>query len=375
MEREIPGNRRDRCVACACGRVESGAEDSQKIQKEIIMIKVPFSLAELDLMADAFFKKNNAQFAIAATIQNRPKDIFSDVFDYIGANLPEIMKGRPDRLEFHGNQLAPYVTTSIQNFTRLNGDLSARTIKKNYNNEILKIFNYDHDHNSFTSRYDGRMAYDHAELLNLNCCAYCNAQFTYTIRKPAKTRPHFDHFYAKSDHPYFALSFYNLIPACYVCNSTLKGSIIFKDSTHLHPFLGGFENIYQFRTGIKDTDFVVNKQDFTLSLNPCKSADTVLEPKAKNNIKDFALVARYEKHKDIAGEIIKKAYFYNNTTIKELLEGYQPGGHRLFNSEAEIIELLMGNKMTVDRLHERIFSKLTRDVCDEFGISVAPAKN
>lgn len=338
------------------------------------MIKAPFSLTDLDLMADTFFKKNNTQFAIAVTIRDRPKDIFNDVFEYIVANLPEIMKGRPDRLEFHANQLAPIVATAKQNFARLNTDLSNRRVKTEFNNEVLKVFNYDYDHNSFTSRVEGNMAYDHAEMLNLNCCSYCNAQFTYTIRKPAKTRPHFDHFYSKSDHPYFALSFYNLIPACYVCNSSLKGSSVFKDSTHLHPFLAGFETLYQFRTNIKDTDFVVDKKDFNLTLDECKSADKTLASKAQKNIEDFALEVRYERHKDIAGELIKKAYFYNNTTIKELFESYQPGGHSLFSSEAEIIELLMGNRMTVERLHERIFSKLTRDVCDDFGITIASTK-
>lgn len=338
------------------------------------MIKAPFSLVDLDQMADSFFIKNNIQFGISAALQNRPKDIFADVFEYIEVNLAEIMKGRPDRLEFHADQLEPILTIAKQNYARLNPDLSMRKIKKEFNEKVLKIFNYDFNHNGFTIHNDGGRAYDHAELLNLNCCSYCNAQFIYTIRKPAKTRPHFDHFYSKSDHPYFALSFYNLIPACYVCNSSLKGSTPFKSSTHLHPFLAGFEKIYQFRTNILDADFVVDKKDFKLTLDVCKDVDKELVSKAKNNIKDFALETRYEKHKDIAGELIKKAYFYNNTTIKELFEGYKPRGHSLFSSEAEIIELLMGNRMTVEKLHERIFSKLTRDVCDEFGIAVEAMK-
>lgn len=37
------------------------------------------------------------------------------------------------------------------------------------------------------------------------------------------TRPTFDHWFAKDDHPLLALSFYNLIPSCNICNSSVKG--------------------------------------------------------------------------------------------------------------------------------------------------------
>ena len=338
------------------------------------MIKVPYSLSDLDQMSGAFFTKMDAKLSITNGVSTRPKDILHAVFEYLELNLLEIITGRPNRLEYHADQLTPIMNMAKANFARLNRTLTRSQLTAAFNGEILKIFNYDYDHNSFTKRERGDVAYDHAEMLNLSCCSYCNAQFTYTMRKPAKTRPHFDHFFSKSEHPYFALSFYNLIPACYVCNSSLKGSTPFKDSTHLHPFVTGFEKIYQFRTNIKDADFVVDKKDFSLSLQKCKGAKAGLVDKAANNIKDFALVARYGKHKDIASELITKAYFYNHTAIKDLFENYQPKGHSLFSSEAEIIELIMGNRMTVERLHERIFSKLTRDICDEYGITVATPK-
>jgi hypothetical protein len=70
------------------------------------------------------------------------------------------------------------------------------------------------------------------------------------------------------------------------------------------------------------------------------------------------------------GEIIKKSYFYNNTTIKELLGNYEINGKNLFNSEHEIIEMLLGNFIHENKLHKRILSKLTKDIADEFGIKL-----
>src|SRR5690606_37151236 len=48
--------------------------------------------------------------------------------------------------------------------------------------------------------------------LNVKTCPYCNRQYTFTIEKGTKNiRPEFDHFHSKSEFPYLALSFYNLI--------------------------------------------------------------------------------------------------------------------------------------------------------------------
>jgi hypothetical protein len=83
---------------------------------------------------------------------------------------------------------------------------------------------------------------------------------------------------------------------------------------------------------------------------------------------------RYENHKDIASELITKSYYYNNSRIKELALRYKVKGHHLFHDENEVLELVMSNVMSEEKMHARVFSKLTRDVCDEFNIRLAPIK-
>jgi hypothetical protein len=340
------------------------------------MIRIPFSLDDLDQMAEQFYLKMEAQFDIANKLRIRPTDDFSAFFDAIIPNLGVIIKGRPEQLEIEASRLRPIAERVKAIHHAANHLLTTAEIKTKFNKEVFKIFNYDHDHNGFTKWSHGLLAYDHAELLNLNCCPYCNAQFTYTIRRGgARTRPHFDHFYAKSVHPYLALSFYNLVPSCYVCNSNLKSTEEFLDSTHLHPFIYGFEDLYRFRANVDQADFVVNKNDFDLKLEPCPDGDAVLSAKAERSIKSFALDIRYENHKDIASGLIISSYLYNYTKIKELLLGYKVGRHQLFTSEDEILELLMNNFLDKDQMHKRIFSKLTRDICDEFKIGTVLPKS
>lgn len=60
-----------------------------------------------------------------------------------------------------------------------------------------------------------------------------------------------DHFYPKSQHPFFALSFFNLIPTCNDCNSRDKGDKSFTIETHIHPYYESFDDFYRFKISLK----------------------------------------------------------------------------------------------------------------------------
>ena len=55
-----------------------------------------------------------------------------------------------------------------------------------------------------------------------------------------------DHFMPKSQNPFFAISYFNLIPSCHSCNSTEKGDQEFLPSTHVNPFNKNFNELYVF---------------------------------------------------------------------------------------------------------------------------------
>ena len=91
--------------------------------------------------------------------------------------------------------------------------------------------------------------------LNLNfkdaSCPYCNANPIQVVgnnneRSSSKLLFDLDHFYPKVEYPFLALSFYNHLPSCKICNQTYKGSKEFSIYSHIHPFHRCFDSSYQF---------------------------------------------------------------------------------------------------------------------------------
>lgn len=57
------------------------------------------------------------------------------------------------------------------------------------------------------------------KALRLTVCPYCNRGFI-NNRGDRESGRQFDHFFSKDETPYFALSLYNLVPSCSICNHT-----------------------------------------------------------------------------------------------------------------------------------------------------------
>ncbi|MBT1695920.1 hypothetical protein KK083_03465 [Fulvivirgaceae bacterium PWU4] len=350
------------------------------------MIRSPHTLVDLDAKANIFFNDIKKELQLHRKLHAHPNDYLKPTMRYLELNLETIITGRPDILENEAaKNIQPLVEQAVIDFLLSNPSLKdkkgkditdtkkreayARNIIKS---EITKIFNYDLDDDSFRDKDHGAVAYRHAKRLNTNTCPYCNGNFTFTIRnKRMKCRPQFDHFLNKDRYPYFALSFYNLIPSCALCNSgALKGRKLFSITTHLHPFIDDIEGLYEFRTSINAVDFLVNNEDFTLQLKPCQNVSKKERKKAMANIEVFGLQDRYGFHKDIAGDVLKKSYVYNKTAIENLFTSFKIGNHLIFKSESEVKELIMGNYLHPNNFHKRILSKLTKDIAEEFGLTI-----
>lgn len=93
-------------------------------------------------------------------------------------------------------------------------------------------------YNKFTSKNAQYDAYRYCKAMDINVCVYCNAQLTHTvIRNRKKTiRPQIDHFFTQSRFPMFALSFYNMIPSCQMCNYIKRDEFCDLDKIY-HPYI------------------------------------------------------------------------------------------------------------------------------------------
>ncbi|RLJ73641.1 hypothetical protein BCL90_3803 [Pedobacter alluvionis] len=335
------------------------------------MIKIPHTLEHLDSLAQQHYLYFHKESSIREVIDDHIDGPMAPLLNYVWVNLEKIIAGRPDVLESMIPALDQHIVESKQNYRNLTPGIIEADVTTWFNDIIFSIFNYDHNATSFTKRYEKRLAYGLARTLNITTCPYCNGQFTVTFDvEDGKSRPQFDHFLYKSRYPYFAISFYNLIPSCYVCNASVKGSTVFSIKTHLHPYLEGMEGAYKFETKISSVDFLVNKKEFDLHLVAREHANPDHLTRSEGSIEAFAIIDRYQFHKDYASDIIKKAHLYTHTTIKSIIDGFNWEDNPVFSSPEDGLETLMGNFLTEEGLHKRIFSKLSKDVAEEFSVQV-----
>ena len=111
-------------------------------------------------------------------------------------------------------------------------------LKKNkdkFIKNILSIFNYD----IYVKKEDivkGNIAsysnliasffrnHSGSNEFNIYSCYYCESTFIGTYNDKSDRTFDIDHFFPKEQYPIFALSLYNFVPSCQICNSRIKGS-------------------------------------------------------------------------------------------------------------------------------------------------------
>ena len=237
-------------------------------------------------------------------------------------------------------------------------------------NSIIKKFHCRDDYDNFRKYMDNQYTEmcKHigkwlSKVLDIQTCPYCNRQYTITINKGKNksVRPQFDHFLPKSKYPYLALSFYNLIPCCSICNQIKSNNI---DKPLLHPYYEGFEDKFKFEVNYLDY-ILENKR---IEKIECKKQGDETEKsfgeRCNNNIDIFALNELYSLHSDYAEEIIDKAYAYNQDYFIGLAEEFS----KLGKSPSEIKRIIFGNYIDRAENEKRPMSKLTSDILEQIGL-------
>lgn len=255
-------------------------------------------------------------------------------FSYWNANKESIVSSKPDEL---GNW--------ISDFNSHDFGFASVIDKQNAWSEFCRYMKGQY------KRVRELFGTDLLEKLNVKVCPYCNRQFINMVDDHKNIKPELDHFYPKSKYPYLALSFYNLIPSCSVCNHA-KG----EEEIAINPY--------------KD-DFHSHKVDFSIdSLMECLFGEqgnwkialpTELDGECESNIEVFALNELYSQHKDIAKEIAIRSIAYDSEYLKELEEVLKNGGF----TESKVKRIILGNFTDKDDLGYRPFSKLTSDIYNQ----------
>lgn len=233
--------------------------------------------------------------------------------------------------------------------------------KFNNGNNIKRFFNYDKaPSNKVTpllSKLQPKISKFFEEYIDVHTCYYCNIDFINKFKKDKDTKNAFtlDHVLEKASYPYLALSLYNLVPSCYVCNSKVKDSKIeFEYSPTSKEFK--FDNIVKFKTFIQNPNLQIDKEiDFGVRLIESYSS------KYDDYIKSLNLNNRYEYHKYKVLELIKKRREYPDSKIVEL-------SNITNKSVEEVKQDLFGSYINENELHKRPLSKLIKDISEELGL-------
>jgi hypothetical protein len=285
--------------------------------------------------------------------------------------ISEIIISKPDKLLYFHNNLIPllargFTPNDYNNYLvtkekpkKLRSKAEQNLISR-YDpkiNEIRHIFDY----NRFISSHK-ITSYNLAKALDRNTCTYCNRLYTITIEEKNKktnrfnddgriTRPQFDHWFSKNKYPILALSFFNLIPSCSVCNSSLKGDTEFKLRIHNHPYINKKQNDFTFSFRLRTV------HESNVIINVAQGSKT------ERTLNEFKILEIYNGHsnlelRDLLDLKFKYSEDYLSTLFNETFKG------ALVN-EKEAFRLIFGVECEEENFHKRPFNKFKKDIISE----------
>lgn len=307
------------------------------------MLKIILNKELLDLHIDEIFLKIDSLF----------EEIDESYLDLIDKNcLKYIRDNLKDILKANNNELKEYIKYFQKNYPN---SVGVENQKKEDWFPLYKIIRdeiFEKEYNNWCKRKTYG-SYKFVETLNLKTCPYCNRNYTFIVdEESGKLRPEIDHFYPKSIYPFLAMSFYNLIPSCSICNHTKSSKI---RENLINPY------------DIKDNDFKFTYKPIDISFSQIESKKYDIDSfeiefkKQNENIDIFKLDELYKQHKDIVVDLLMKKAYYPKSYVEELEKSFG------FTKD-EIYRYLLNNYKKEEDLHKRPLSKLIKDISEELDL-------
>ena len=221
------------------------------------------------------------------------------------SNLPLLLIGTPPKLKAFIDSLhSNYIKIASKKVYKPNSSKGKRR-KHAFAKGLLQAMGYEN--------YRESKLVELSRMLNIKVCPYCNHHFTLYIDVLGKTKMkglfQFDHFYDKSDYPYFSMSLYNLIPSCPSCNHQKRTTQL---DLRYNPYFRAISDEFHFKVvdsfQLRSGKMGADKIDIKIERNASRQGIDELQ-------EDLHLEEQYGRHKDIVQEIYDKAYnetYYHN---------------------------------------------------------------
>jgi len=308
------------------------------------MLKIRFNKGLFDLHIEEISEKIDNLFK--EIDESSLDQVDKNCLKYIKDNLKEILKADSEGMKI-------FIKYFNDNYPSSIGITGQKKDKWHPLYKIIRDEIFEKEYKNWGNRKIEYSAYEFVNILDLKTCPYCNRNYTFIVdEESGKLRPEIDHFYPKSIYPFLAMSFYNLIPSCSICNHTKSSKI--KENL-INPY------------DIKDDDFKFTYKPTDISFSQIESKkynmdSFEIEFKKKNeNIDIFKLDELYKQHKDIVVDLLMKKAYYPKSYIEELEKSFG------FTKD-EIYRYLLNNYKKEEDLHKRPLSKLIKDISEELDL-------
>ncbi len=276
-------------------------------------------------------------------------------------NLEVFFNAQEFKTIFQDYRLNQILFVSPENMIDLIDNIETQISDNKFDkNKLKELFKYDNKFQPIISDF-------FRKKFNFKTCFYCNRNFITNYEKDGneiKSTFQLDHFYEKATYPYLALSFYNLIPCCSTCNSTVKNSEINtpNDDCYAKKIVPPNHSDFKFNEKVKFKTFLENENlqfdnESDISIRLIENYTS----QYKNYIELFRLNERYEFHRNRVIEMINKRKQYPDSRIKELADLTK-------QTVGQVKKDLFGEYLFDDDLSNRPLAKLTLDIAEELGL-------
>ncbi|MBU3106971.1 hypothetical protein [Clostridium gasigenes] len=220
-----------------------------------------------------------------------------------------------------------------------------------------------------------------ARNLNVSVCPYCNRNYLelYSYKDKGNNikqifKGELDHFFNKSKYPYLAISLFNIIPCCKICNHEKLDD----EREVMYPYSENLEENYKFELSMLSREDKLDKvfheevQNIESKINDItyitgvsdnfkiyiKALDNENWDGINNSNNIFRLEQKYNSSKSYVKELLKKKMIYSDDYLQEMSEVFKD----LFDSPEEIKQLVFANEFDNSGHNVRPLSKLTYDI-------------
>lgn len=229
-------------------------------------------------------------------------------------------------------------------------------------------------------------AWDMIHELDVDVCAYCNADAVFALRidqqkagvkntfqvKELRKRSPLDHFYGYSEYPCLGLSLYNLVPACTRCNTNIKGAKKQDIRSHIHPYRESFDDGIRFYALFKDyASLTFQKEDSRVMLvlrSPMECEDAKLMERARASAEFFHLEEVYNQtFKRELVDAVRRIIALPNSYLEDLRDRFPGIGELVLN------RTLIGCSLERGRINNERLSKMACDLNDQLRVATMDA--